>query len=290
MIGKNMNRRRFLAGTGGLAALALGQAAMARPSDEPFTIIVMDPLAAPLSCPCVKGYAQRDYEKLGKYLEPLIGRPVKVHFGESLEATLAKKSGGKADLIIGKESVIRHESREVRIKAVPIASLTGKDGSTTMTGWVVVPASDPAVSPTDLKEHQVIFGPPTCDEKYKAAMNLWKDLGLAVPVKPVICQSCSDGAVKILEMAKQGDKAATVISSYAAPLLEGCGTIQKGDLKVIGKTEPVPFVVAFVNDSLASDLKEALAGHLTSIRKKPELLAALETKDGFLPLPAVKKN
>ena len=30
--------------------------------EKAFTLIVMDPLAAPLSCPCVEGYAQRKYE------------------------------------------------------------------------------------------------------------------------------------------------------------------------------------------------------------------------------------
>ena len=32
-------------------------------------MVVMDPLALPLSCPCVKGYAQRNYDKLGEKLE-----------------------------------------------------------------------------------------------------------------------------------------------------------------------------------------------------------------------------
>ena len=31
-------------------------------------VVVMDPLAAQLACPCVKGYAQRDYDQLGTYL------------------------------------------------------------------------------------------------------------------------------------------------------------------------------------------------------------------------------
>jgi len=45
--------------------------------------------------------------------------------------------------------------------------------------------------------------------------------------------------------AQERRPAATVISSYAQPLLEGCGTIKKGDLRVIGETDPMPFVVAF---------------------------------------------
>ena len=52
-----------------------------------------------------------------------------------------------------------------------------------------------------------------------------------------------------------GDKirGAAVISSYAAPLLEGCGTIKKGDLRVVGETEPVPFVAAFATNLLNED-------------------------------------
>ena len=47
-------------------------------------------------------------------------------------------------------------------------------------------------------------------------------------------QVCSDGTCKIIEWG-DSQKAAAVISSYAAPLLEGCGTIKKGDLRVVAK-------------------------------------------------------
>ena len=47
-------------------------------------MVVMDPLAAPLSCPCVAGYAQRKYEVLGEYLSKRLGRPVVVTFAESI--------------------------------------------------------------------------------------------------------------------------------------------------------------------------------------------------------------
>lgn len=285
-----VTRRQFVAGAGLVAASgpALSRS-FAHSAAEAFHMVVMDPLAAPLSCPCVKGYAQRDYEVLGKHLGSVLGRPVKVHFGESLSIVLAKKSGGKADLIIGKESVVRLESKQAGLKASPIASLTGKDGFTTMTGWVVVPSTDAALSIADLGNHKVLFGPPECDEKYKIALELFQDLGIKI-ANPVSCHSCSDGATKILDMAKKGEKGATVISSYAAPLLEGCGTIQKGDLKVIGKTDPVPFVVAFVNDQLSPETQKLISAQLVSIKNHPDLVKALETKEGFVPFAAVKKN
>src|SRR5712672_3375499 len=92
-----------------LAAAALAVFATVAPAAEPapLTVVVMDPLALPLSCPCVAGYAQRDYDKLGKFLEGQLGRPVKVEFAETLAGALEKKTQGKADLVIGKYSVVQ---------------------------------------------------------------------------------------------------------------------------------------------------------------------------------------
>ena len=46
-------------------------------------VVVMDPLAAPLSCPCVKGYAQRDYKKLAAHFERELDRQQSSnHLGE----------------------------------------------------------------------------------------------------------------------------------------------------------------------------------------------------------------
>src|SRR5712672_2456738 len=89
------------------AALAVFATVAIAADPAPLTVVVMDPLAAPLSCPCVAGYAQRDYEKLGKFLEGKLGRPVQVAFAETLTGALEKKTQGKADLVIGKDSVVR---------------------------------------------------------------------------------------------------------------------------------------------------------------------------------------
>ncbi len=277
-----------------LAAMAAGLAApaLADSLSEPLTLIVMDPLAAPLACPCVKGYAQRDYEKLAEQVGKDIGRSVKVFFAESLTDALKKKSAGKADLIIGKESVVRAETKANKIPAVPIASLSGKDGKTTMTGMFVVATADPAISPSDLKGYRLIFGTPECDEKYSAALTVLKDAGVSVPEKRESCGSCSEGAVAVIESFKSGSKTATVISSYAQPLLEGCGTIKKGDLRVVGETAAVPFIVAFASEKLAATERDAIQKSLLAIGKNKELCTAMETKEGFVTVPVsdVKKK
>ncbi|HQR42041.1 MAG TPA: PhnD/SsuA/transferrin family substrate-binding protein [Gemmatales bacterium] len=257
------------------------------------TMIVMDPLSAPLSCDCVKGYAQRDYEKLAKYLEQQLNISVQVHFAESLAAALERKSQGKADLIIGKHSVIAHQGPLSKLSLKPIASLTGKDGSTTQTGLIVVPNKDAALTVADLKGYRILFGSTDCDEKYQAALYLLKDNEVAVPPKEKheTCAACSDGATAILDMHKNGVKAAAVISSYAKPLLEGCGTIKKGDLRVVGETEPVAFITAFINEKLPTAEQHRVQEALLKVSGDTALLAALETKAGFVAyqVPSKKK-
>jgi ABC-type phosphate/phosphonate transport system substrate-binding protein len=242
------------------------------------TMIVMDPLAAPLSCDCVKGYAQRDYEKLAKYLEQQMGVPVQVHFAETLSAALERKTQGKADIIIGKHSVVSTHGPQNKLKLVPLASLSGKDGSITQTGLIVVPTKDPALTDSD--------------EKYQAALHLLKDneIVLAPDVKHETCAACSDGATAILDLHKNGVKAAAVISSYAKPLLEGCGTIKKGDLRVVGETDPVLFVTAFCSETLPTAEKHRLTQAFLEMSKQEALLTALESKKGFVAYQELPKK
>ena len=71
-------------------------------------------------------------------------------------------------------------------------------------------------------------------------------------------------------------------------MLEGCGTINKGDLRVVGETDPVPFVVAFVNTATVSDNRVAEA--LLKMKSMPDLMTALETKGGFVKFETTKKK
>ncbi|HLJ10551.1 MAG TPA: PhnD/SsuA/transferrin family substrate-binding protein [Planctomycetaceae bacterium] len=265
-----------------------GEPTPAPANGKSLKIVVMDPLAAPLSCPCVKGYAQRDYAKLATYLEQELERPVKVYFNESLMVALEEKTSGRADIVIGKRSVVVDEAKEAKLALRPILALTGKDGVTTQTGLFVVPAKDPAKTVADLKNYRIIFGPAYCDEKHAAALELLSKNGVTMRGELETCEACSDGAETILELGADV-RAATVISSYAAPLLEGCGHVKKGDLRVIGTTKPVPFVTAFVSSKLSENDQSAIEQALLGVAEEPALLAALETKSGFVVEPTTKE-
>jgi ABC-type phosphate/phosphonate transport system substrate-binding protein len=260
------------------------------PADDALYLVIMDPLAKPLSCPCVEGYAQRDYEQLAKLLSVELRREVKIAFNESLKVALKRDTSGRADIVIGKHSVVVADAEAAGLQLSPRLALTGKDGQTKMTGLFVVPATDTATKIADLKDYRIIFGSEECDEKYSAAFAALKANKIALAEgKPETCSACSDGATKILELGP-GVRAATVISSYAAPLLEGCGTIKKGDLRMIGTTAPVRFIEAFVSDSLPPPQQAAIEAALLKVATRPDLLKVLETKNGFVQLDAQKKS
>jgi ABC-type phosphate/phosphonate transport system substrate-binding protein len=263
-----------------------------KPLDIPanaLVLVVMDPLAAPLSCPCVEGYAQRNYDKLAELLTAELGRPVVTAYNASLPAALKMETGGRADIVIGKHSVVLWDAKRAGLQMKPILSLSGKEGDTTMTGLFVVATSDPAKSVGDLKDYRIFFGTEDSDEKYAAAFDLLKKHGIAPPQKPETCVACSDGATKLLELGP-AVRSATVISSYAAPLLEGCGTIKKGDLKIIGMTAKVPFVEVFLSENLAASDQAKIDAVLQKVALQPEMLGALETLLGFVPIEPQKKS
>ena len=259
-------------------------------AEPPLTLVVMDPLAAPLSCPCVKGYAQRDYTKLAAHLEKSLGRPVQVLFGESLVKAVGTAGEGKiarADIVIGKRSVVVADGKVTKRALLPVADLTDLKGVTTQHGLVVVRGDDKAASIADLAMHRVILGMPSCDEKHAAARALFAAAGIAIAGDGPFAEACSDGAEAVIEAGKVGEgPVATVISSYAQPLLEGCGTIKKGDLKVVGETAEVPFITAFVDGTLDEPTRGAITEALLAVRHDPVLRLAIETKRGFLAVDA----
>ncbi len=259
---------------------------------DPFVLVVMDPLSKPLSCDCVQGYAQREYKLLGKHLEAELGREVKVVWYESLAEAL-DETDGHADLVIGKHSVVLADEKSTGHQVKPIARLTGKDGEVDQKGLIVVRREDSATSLSDLQDYRILFGPTDAEEKSSAPEAALVAAGIELSKKRERFGACSEAATALLKLPADTD-AAAVISSYAEPLLEGCGSIKKGDLRVVGETQPVPFITAFVAEDMPSDLCAQVEIALVKAGTKPELLLGLETLAGFLTWetskPAPKKK
>jgi ABC-type phosphate/phosphonate transport system substrate-binding protein len=250
------------------------------PSTADITIVVMDPMAGPLACDCVQGYAQRKYERLADYLHAELKKSVRVVWAESLETALKGQANGKAELIIGKDSVVRSDAAAVKMTVEGLAHLTDMQGSTMQRGLFVVHSSSKASSLLDLVGHTILFGPDDCDEKAAAPKAILADIDVPYQVGEA-CPSCSIAAKLLKEMGPEKQVAA-VISSYAAPLLEGCGTIKKGDLRIVGQSEEVPFIAAFSPSTVDASMRSKITNALLAM-KSSEMLSALETKEGFKP-------
>lgn len=265
-----------------LALTAIVGCGPARPK-APLRIVVMDPLAAPLACDCVAGYAQRRYERLGAFLEQRLGRPVVVSWGEALSDPRARLKDG-VDLVIGKLSVVAHDAQRAGLPIRTVAMLSGKDGAIAQTGLFIVRGDDPAKTIEDLKGRRLCFGPAEADEKRAAPRATLEAFNLPVPEPLLTKPSCSATALAVIE--KEAE--AGVVSSYAKPLIEGCGTIEKGEVRVVGQTDPIPFIAAVATDRVDAAAERAIVEALLAVRDDKALLAALESRDGFIALPALR--
>ncbi|MCX7049159.1 MAG: PhnD/SsuA/transferrin family substrate-binding protein [Candidatus Sumerlaeota bacterium] len=241
-------------------------------------VAVMDPMADKLSCPCLEGYAQRRYDLLADFIGKRLGCKVQLFYGESLNVPLHESPGG-IDVAIAKCSVVEYEAPTLGLKMRLIAMLTGKDGGTQLTGVFAARAKDALRSLADLKGKCILVGDPAEAEKYGAAAQALAAAGIAADqFTSAPKANCKIAAADLVK----GEGAAAVISSYAYPLLAGCGAVNEGDLRIIGQTAPLPFITVFVNEALAQQRQEAILKALLDMREDAKLLKAMESKDGFV--------
>ncbi|MBM3853779.1 MAG: hypothetical protein FJ399_11585 [Verrucomicrobia bacterium] len=263
----------------GLLAALLSLVVPPAPAAEspPLNLIVMDPLALPLSCTCIAGLGQRRYDLLAQHLQPFIGRSIKVTFDESL-ALATSRTGGRADVIVGKDAVVRSDAGNARLAVRPLAALTDEEGATQLRGVFLVRRTSPAKTIADLVGRTISLGPVEEEEAHGAVERTLKRLNTTAQLKTA--RSLDDAALAM----NDGEADAAVVSDFLPRLLEGCGKLERGSVRMIGETDPVPFIRVFATATVAPDLEEKIARGLAAVAGKPELLAALESKAGFVDL------
>ncbi len=279
----------FARAAAGLLVLAIwagfaAPMARAEAAVKPLAMVIMDPLAKELACACVKGYAQRDYPKLAAYLATELGQPTTFLFAEDLAGALAKLAPNQEILVIGKHSVVTHDAGPAGFKCQPLCRLTAQDGRVTLTGFFVVKASDKAAKLGDLAGRKFFLGSPNADEKNAAALAALRAAGITPPDPCETRATCAGAALDVVDSSLEPPPVG-LISSYALPLLEGCGSLKKGDLKVIGETAPVPFITVFAGGAIPAEKQARIRAALLALKARPDMLKALESKDGFVPLP-----
>jgi len=253
-----------------------------RSDSGPLTMIVMDPLARELACPCVGGYAQRDYHALGEFLADRLGCRVMVAFADSLPKGLRQAGARSAWLVVGKESLVQADAAQGGLSLRPLARLTDPAGRTTLTGLFLVRADDPARAIADLDGRRILFGPPDSLEKHGAALAALVEHGVSLPAQLETRGSCS-GAAGDVQDSDERPAPVAVISSYAFVLLEGCGNVERGALRVLGQTRPVPFITAFAGPRISPATAVCLREAFLAVRTNADLLKLMESRDGFVP-------
>ncbi|HEX7862971.1 MAG TPA: PQQ-binding-like beta-propeller repeat protein [Verrucomicrobiae bacterium] len=283
--------RAVLRGAAALLCCTLALASFAAEQNgpaRPLTLIVMDPLSRELNCVCVKGNGQRDYRKLSARLAAALKEKVNIEFSDDLADTLSLIGGNKGEyLIIGDRSIIAHAAEKAGLKCKPLCALSDRDGKTTLAATFLIRSDDPANELKDLGGRKLLFGFPEADEKVAAALASLKTAG--VTAKPENHQSFNDAALDLLD-SEASPLPVVVVPSYALSLLQGCGSVKPGNLKVLATTDGAPFITAFLSDHVAAEKREKILATLLETKNDAALLEAIESKEGFKPVATEDKK
>jgi outer membrane protein assembly factor BamB len=276
----------FCLGAVGLATLlatgCVGNKSSAQREAQPLLLVVMDPLAKELACACVKGYGQRDYRKLAAHLGTALDQRVAVEFSDDLAESLKLAGPGQEVIVVGERSFIVSSAKRAALACQPVCELTDPEGYTTVGGLFVVPAKDAAAELKDVAGREIIFGLSDTEANHGAVANALRVAGAdsaKLEKRPVY----TDAALDVLD-SRATPPPVAVIPGYGLRLLEGCGSITPGDLKVIGKTQPQPFITVFVADHIPATKKQKIVTTLLGLKADAQLLKAMESRDGFKPM------
>jgi outer membrane protein assembly factor BamB/ABC-type phosphate/phosphonate transport system substrate-binding protein len=263
-----------------LALFSAAVGVLGSPGKERAMLVVMDPLAKELACACVKGYGQRDYRKLAARLEANIKERLSIEFSDDLAESMVGVGPDREIIIIGDQSLVVNGAKKAGLKCHPACELTDSEGNTTITGLFIARSDDPVAELKDIGGRKMFFGLAEGDEKLSASLAALRAAGVEPPAKPERRASFSDAALDMLDSQLTPPPVA-VIPSYALRLLEGCGSVKPGNLKVIAKTQPVPFITVFVADTIPVKKQEKLLKALLGINGDAKLLKAMESRNGF---------
>lgn len=266
------------------ACLLSATCAVAKPkaSAEQVMLVVMDPLAKELACACVKGYAQRDYRKLATQLEKALKQRVKIEFSDDLAESMLGAGPQQEVIVIGDHSLVLHGAKKGGLKCHPVCELTDTEGSSTLSAVFVTRSDDAARELNDIRDRKLLIGLPEQDAKYEASLAALRALNVN-PANSERRGSFTDAALDMLDSTLSPAPVA-VIPAYGLRLIEGCGSVKPGSLRVIGKTQTVPFITVFVSDNLPAEKEEKARRMLLGIKSDPRMLKLMESRDGFRPL------
>jgi outer membrane protein assembly factor BamB/ABC-type phosphate/phosphonate transport system substrate-binding protein len=237
----------------------------------------------------VKDYGQRDYRKLAAQIGAALKQKISIEFSDDLAESMALASPGQEVIVIGEQSLVVRDAKKAALKYHPICALTDLDGMTTLTGSFVVRAADPAKDLKDIGGRTMFLGLVDTDENRAVTQASLRTAGIESPAAPQKRASYGDAALDVLD-SQSSPPPVGVIPSYSLRLLEGCGSVKPGELRVIGKTAPVPFITVFVANSIPEEKEQRILETLLGVKGDAKLLKAMESRDGFKAMKEKKSD
>ncbi|MFN0067872.1 MAG: PQQ-binding-like beta-propeller repeat protein [Limisphaerales bacterium] len=245
---------------------------------EPVVLLVADPLSRELACACVPGFGQRDYRRLARHLQGALRRPVTVEFSDDVADSLGRLSAGADFVIVGERSTTAAAAARAGRSLRPLAVLTGLDGTSTVTAVFAARRDDPAGGIGDLAGRTILVGLAESDAA-QAALRSALDAAALQPAPQLVVRGAETKVgLDVLDSAATPPPVA-VMPEHVLRLLEGCGSITPGSLKVIGRTAPQPFITVFVGATTESQQVARLRQALRDL--DAPLRQALESSEGF---------
>lgn len=271
-----------------LAILGLCGCSRETATSEDLVVVVTDTSAAELFCTCSPDLSKR-YETLRAAMSRALGREARFAYKtDFVFDSLAEEQAQQlreAHLIIGKCTAVEYVSARLGIKSECVGVLTRTNGSPEVNGVWVAKAESGARSIGDLAGKRISVGPEWQAEKHGDALRQLAAQEIQ-PAKVTERLLCKEALADVVN--READ--AAVISDYATALLANKEVTGGAELTIIGQTPGRPYVGVFATGRLSGSEGRAVSQFLLrDVAGDAELLDALKSKCGFVPLSAGKQ-
>lgn len=208
------------------------------------------------ACSCIGDIATRSYD--GVLAELAKQHGITLEFTYFMEVMDLEKAilDRRFDGVLCKPWTALRHAKQSGTNLKRVADVLDPDNHATMTGWIVVPATSPIRTLTDLNGKRFVFGQPDSYEKHDAPLLLLAAAGVK-PASAMYFSSCGEN----LDALMNGTVDAAVISSYALTASCAVDFAKPEDFRTIAKTAEMPLT------SLLVDLGKVTPGAATRLQQ-----------------------
>jgi len=219
---------------------------------------VCDPMCEDTASPCIQASAKRDYRVLAPVVKEQCGIELTLKFYTLDEQLVEAVERGEVNAAIAKTWTVLCASKGRTFER--IADVPRPDGVTELSGVFITRADSPLSTIGDLNGKTVALRPDVAYEKSHAARRALREAGVT-PGAVRILDGCVPVAAAVFE--KKVD--AGVVSDYVTDFGGLALVSDPKDFKIIGRTEPVPFITFAVSTDVEAPVRAKLRNVLLKL-------------------------